>query len=251
MTSRVTPPTKSTPPAPSTDNSATVAQGAATPRRSQRLTLWLVVAVCVAPVLASYFLYYGVRPEGRTNYGELLSPQITVSALPTRVVVRPQAESGFLDILAALPAEDPRRALASMADFRGRWLLVRVGSSDCDAACEKQLWLMRQLRLTTGRDRDRVERLWLVSDTGAPSAQTLADYAGTWVVATTPELLSSWPLEQSAATQGSAAGAAASATSHLWLIDPLGNLMMRFPTDPDPAKMKKDLLKLLKASRVG
>ncbi|MEY3669968.1 MAG: hypothetical protein RL258_1363, partial [Pseudomonadota bacterium] len=127
MTSRVTPPTTSTSPAPSTDNSATAAQAAATPRRSQRLTLWLVVAVCVAPVLASYFLYYGVRPEGRTNYGELLSPQITVSTLTTRVVVRPQAESGFLDILAALPAEDPRRALASMADFRGRWLLVRVG----------------------------------------------------------------------------------------------------------------------------
>lgn len=225
------------------------------PRRASTRTLWLVVAVCVAPVLASYFLYYGVRPEGRTNYGDLLSPQVEVSALATRVVVTPKAESGFLDVLGALPAEDSRRALASLADFRGRWLLVRVGPSACDASCEKQLWLMRQLRLTTGRDRDRVERVWLVTspEAAAPAAQTLADYEGTWVVAVAPSTVTNWPLalDPPAVGGGPSPAAGSEASSHLWLVDPLGNLMMRFPADPDPAKMKKDLLKLLKASRVG
>jgi len=225
------------------------------PRRTSTRTLWLVVAVCVAPVIASYFLYYGVRPEGRTNYGDLLSPQVEVSAVATRVVVTPKAESGFLDVLGALPAEDSRRALASLADFRGRWLLVRVGPSACDASCEKQLWLMRQLRLTTGRDRDRVERIWLVtsSEAAAPAAQTLADHEGTWVVAVEPDAVAHWPVVVDApSVAGSPPPVAGSpAASHLWLVDPLGNLMMRFPTDPDPAKMKKDLLKLLKASRVG
>ena len=225
------------------------------PRSTSTRTLWLVVAVCVAPVIASYFLYYGVRPEGRSNYGDLLSPQVDVAALPTRVVLTPKAESGFLDVLGALPAADPRRALASLADFRGRWLLVRVGPSACDAACEKQLWLMRQLRLTTGRDRDRVERVWLVTspEAAAPAAQTLADYEGTWVVAVEHKLAADWPLPvDTPSVAGSPPPAAgAQASSHLWLVDPLGNLMMRFPADPDPAKMKKDLLKLLKASRVG
>ena len=231
------------------------------PRRTSTRTLWLVVAVCVAPVFASYFLYYGVRPEGRTNYGDLLSPQVEVSALTTRVVVTQKAESGFIDVLGALPAEDARKALASLADFRGRWLLVRVGPSACDANCEKQLWLMRQLRLTTGRDRDRVERVWLVTSPQAPepSAQTLADYEGTWVVAVGPDAVADWPLTVDAPSvsgrppsSGTAAATGPSQpSSHLWLVDPLGNLMMRFPTDPDPAKMKKDLLKLLKASRVG
>jgi hypothetical protein len=114
---------------------------------------------------------------------------------------------------------------------------------------------MRQLRLTTGRDRDRVERVWLVTspEAAAPAAQTLADYEGTWVVAVGPKMVVDWPLPvDSPSVAGSLPPAAgAQASSHLWLVDPLGNLMMRFPADPDPAKMKKDLLKLLKASRVG
>jgi hypothetical protein len=113
---------------------------------------------------------------------------------------------------------------------------------------------MRQLRLTTGRDRDRVERVWLVTspETAAPTAQTLADYEGTWVVAVAPGSAANWPLaDPPAVAAGPSPAAGSEATSHLWLIDPLGNLMMRFPADPDPAKMKKDLLKLLKASRVG
>jgi hypothetical protein len=62
--------------------------------------------------------------------------------------------------------------------------------------------------------------------------------------------LSDWP-EQNLESPLAQGVTAPLASSHLWLIDPLGNLMMRFPSDPDPAKMKKDILKLLKASRVG
>jgi len=221
----------------------------APPKRSMAM-FWLVVLVCIAPVAASYFLYYGVRPEGRTNYGTLLDPQITVAAIATTPLVRANQESGLEDFLSALPQDNPRLALASLGDFRGRWLLVRVGPSSCDADCRNQLYVMRQLRLTTGRERDRVERLWLVTDAGTPAAQALADHAGTWVLSVSQPEIERWPREaQTQAAPG--ATALAPTAGHLWLIDPLGNLMMRFPLDPDPAKMKKDLMKLLKASRVG
>jgi hypothetical protein len=219
------------------------------PKRSMR-TFWLVVLVCIAPVLASYLLYYGIRPEGRTNYGTLLDPQISARAVALQPMVRPVTESGFLDVLAALPTDHPRRRLTSLDDFRGRWLLVRVGPAACDAVCTQQLWVMRQLRLTTGRDRDRVERLWLVTDTSKPPDETLADYEGTWTLSVDAASLADWP-EQNPGSPSVQGATASLASSHLWLVDPLGNLMMRFPSDPDPAKMKKDILKLLKASRVG
>jgi hypothetical protein len=233
--------------------SSTVPSSAVTPPKRSMAMFWLVVLVCIAPVAASYFLYYGVRPEGRTNYGTLLDPQVSVTAMASSPLVRPSAESGFLDTLSALPKDHPRLGLANLGDFRGRWLLVRVGPAACGEDCQKQLWLMRQLRLTTGRERDRVERLWLVTEPVSPTPQSLADFEGTWVLSVSPTDTDRWPRENpgESASRMSGATGAPSADTHLWLVDPLGNLMMRFPSDPDPAKMKKDLLKLLKASRVG
>jgi hypothetical protein len=205
-----------------------------------RLTLWLIVAVCIAPVLLSYMFYYGIRPDERTNYGELIQPQLDLTALPVNPLVKPQAESGFLDVLRATDSSEPRAILDRLEDFRGRWLIIRVGPSECGEDCKKALWVMRQVRLTTGRDRDRVERLWLVIDNSVPAQAALTDYEGTWVLGVTQEALQS-------AWNSNPLGAETS----FWLVDPLGNLMMRFPQDPDPAKMKKDLIRLLKASRIG
>lgn len=204
---------------------------------------WVVVAVCIAPVVASYVLYYGVRPEGRTNHGDLLEPQLTVSSLSVSTLVRATRESGFVDVLSALPKDDARQGLSSLLDFRGRWLLVRVGPPACEATCEAQLWIQRQVRLATGRERDRVERIWLVPQDGSVTTPTVLkdDYSGTWVLGVRPEDLASWPLLQESREQA----------AHLWLVDPFGNLMMRFPADADPAKIKTDLMKLLKASRIG
>lgn len=109
---------------------------------------------------------------------------------------------------------------------------------------------MRQLRLTTGRERDRVERLWIVSDSGTPDPAVLAEHEGLWVVrlgdaANQDPLIANW---LSVAIQSVAQQAGA---SNIWIVDPLGNLMMRFPDNPDPNAMKKDLNRLLKASRIG
>lgn len=201
------------------------------PAKTSRRTLYLVIAVCLAPVVLSYFMYYGVRPEGRTNHGELLSPQKAVTAIKTDLLVKPSQESGLLDVIKAWPKDDPRQSFGQLGDFRGRWLMVWVGPAECDADCREQLWQMRQVRLTTGRERDRVERLWLVTDGGQPILRD--EEQGLWVVRIQPDQLGAWQPNQ------------------VHLVDPLGNLMMRFPLKADPQGMKKDLMKLLKASRVG
>ena len=111
--------------------------------RRGRLRMLLVLLVCAAPVIASYFTYFVIRPEGRTNYGELILPTRGLPALALRT----------LD-----GAEVPAAAL------RGQWLLVVVGSSACDERCEQRLYMQRQLREMLGRERDRLDKIWFITD---------------------------------------------------------------------------------------
>lgn len=215
-------------------------------RRRGNGMLWLVIGVCLAPVFASYFFYYVVRPDTTTNYGDLLAPPVDLATLQMTTLNRPEEESGFVDLLKRLPENDARRALDSLDDFRGRWLLVYRGEAGaaCGEACQQALYALRQIRLATGRERARVERLWLIpgaAGSATPGLPALpADYAGTYQAVAGPAALANWPVSAEAAD-----------ASGIWIIDPLGNLILRYPPSPDPAKIKKDLLKLLKASRIG
>ena len=184
--------------------------------RKNLISLWLIVALTAAPVAASYLLYYFNPPGHTVNYGELIEPR---------------------------PLPDSRLELADgtpfrLSQLRGRWAIVIVDSGRCDAACDRKLLYLRQLRLTQGKDMERVERVWLISDGIAPRSEAVAPYPGTRVVRADAELLRRFP------AQGEA-------SDHIYLIDPLGNLMMRFPRDPDPRLMIKDLARLLKASQIG
>ena len=100
---------------------------------------------------------------------------------------------------------------------------------------------MRQLRLTQGKEMDRIERVWLITDDAALDIALLKKYDGTRLLRVDPQKLAAWlPVKED--TQPS---------DHLYMIDPLGNLMMRFPKDPDANKIKKDITRLLKASSIG
>ncbi|HSV34900.1 MAG TPA: hypothetical protein VLI46_05055 [Ramlibacter sp.] len=195
--------------------------------RRTRLGRWkmlAVLAVCAMPVIASYFTYYVIRPEGRRNYGELVEPQ------------RP------LPALSGVGANGQSVALPSL---RGQWLLVSVAGGDCDAACEKHLYLQRQLREGLGKDKERVDWVWLVTDAAPlrPALQQALSQAT--VLRVDPARLAQW-LAPAAGRQ---------LTDHLYLVDPLGNWMMRFPAmspgdlDTTAAKnIKRDLERLLRAS---
>jgi hypothetical protein len=185
-------------------------------------TLYLLLAVCVAPVIASYTAYYLLPPAGRTNYGALIEPQ------------RP---------LPALSLQRLDGSVVPAAGLRGSWVMAQVDDGACDAACQKKLWQMRQVRLTTGKDADRVQRLWLIVDEAPLATSVIREFDGTlFLRARADEVAAYLPLPDEPA---------ANLADHIWLIDPLGNLMMRWPKDADPSRMKKDLIKLLKASGIG
>ena len=194
-------------------NAAAKAPASNRPRRN-RLVLWLVLALCAAPVVASFVAYYWLQPSGHVNYGELLQPQPLPAAALTRVDGRP----------------------FSFADLRGSWVLVTLDAAACDERCRTNLVYTRQVRLAQGKNSERIERVWLVTDGAAPNAVVLAEQEGLHVVrAAGSPVLAAFP---AAATPG----------AHIYVVDPLGNLMMRFPEHPDPRRMLKDVARLLRHS---
>ncbi|WP_373990609.1 SCO family protein [Duganella sp. BuS-21] len=195
-----------------------------------RWKLIAVLAVCAAPLIASYFTYYVVKPKGGvTNYGTLIDP---------RLHPIPAMASTTLD---GKPAK--------LDDYKGKWIMLKVGPSDCAQECQDQLFAMRQLRTMQGKGMERVERIWVITDDQPLDTMLLRVNDGTRMLRAPAAAVEKWlPLE---------GGASDRASDHVYLIDPLGNLMMRFPkgaVSSDVEKVKrvnKDIAKLLKASAIG
>ena len=195
--------------------------GAARRTKSGRTKMLLVLAICAAPVIASYLTYFVIRPEGRTNYSELIQPQAPIPD--------------------DLPLTDLKGAVVGAEALKGQWLMVVVSGAACDAVCEKHLWVQRQLREALGRDRDRVDKLWLIDDAGTPKPQTLAG-----VMTNTDATVLRVPRAALAAWLRPAPGQALE--DHIYIVDLLGNWMMRAPANVEPSKLKADVVKLLRAS---
>jgi hypothetical protein len=193
------------------------------PRRTRmgRVKMLLVLLVCASPVIASYFTYFVLRPEGRTNYGELI--------LPTR------------SLPADLALTDLNGAPMPPQSLHGQWLLLVVGPSQCDEACETQLFMQRQLREMLGREGPRLDKVWLITDDG-PLRPELVDALQPGA----PVTLLRAPREQIA--QWLSATASTTLEQHLFVVDPMGEWMMRMPAEPVPARVRRDLNRLLRAS---
>ena len=191
--------------------------------RRGRLKMMLVLLVCAAPVIASYFTYFVIRPEGRSNYSDLI--------LPTRPL--PPAS--------ALPLVDLQGQPVDTGTLAGQWLLVVVGGGNCNAQCEKLLYLQRQLRETLGKDKDRVDRLWLVTD-AQPVRPEVLQAIGVGAASTVLRV----PRDAVARWLAPAQGLALE--QHMYVVDPMGQWMMRVPVDPDPGRLKRDIERLLRAS---
>jgi hypothetical protein len=185
-----------------------------------RWKLVAIVVLCSLPVLASYLAYFVVRPKGQAGYGELIEP------------VRPIAgQTGV-----ALDG----RTLA-LASLKGQWLLVSVGNGNCDSDCQQRLFLQRQLRETLGKHKDRVDWVWLVRDTAPVDPAMKKPLADAIVLRVDQATLGDWLLAPSGRD----------VSEYLFVVDPLGNTMMRFPSHFDgagAAKARLDLDRLLRAS---
>jgi len=185
---------------------------------SKRPLIWIAI-LSIAPFVASSAFYFWMKPNAQINYGTLLPP-------------RPPLDAAGLHGLAGEPlAGNP---------LRGKWTLLTVDAAACAEACAKKLYATRQARTMQGKERERVVRLWLVAGGGSPPAELAPAH---------PDLQigradSGWLAALSGAP-------ASSQEDGIFLVDPLGNLVLRYPADPDIKKLNKDLARLLYASRIG
>jgi hypothetical protein len=191
-----------------------------------RWKLLAVLLVCAAPLIGSYFTYYVIKPTSRTNYGELLDPR--QYPIPPLGITTLDGKPSGLDA------------------YKGKWIMLQVGTSDCQQACRDKLTAMRQQRLMQGKEADRLERVWLATDAQPLDTMLLREFDGVHMLRVQADALAKWlPVEPGS-----------QASDYMYLIDPLGNLMMRFPKDfnqdvEQRNKVKKDIGKLLKASAIG
>lgn len=218
--------------------------GAAELRTRNLRTLAGLATLFFVPLVASFWLYYGSawRPAGHVNYGELINPP---RALPTvnlpRVTLGVSSENGPGEPAHA-DGHPPRDLSASAPTlFRGHWTVVYVGDGGCDAACRQALYVMRQTRLALGADMTRISRVFLVSGNCCARDYLAREHAGLVVLQATgtpgTRLLGKFPSGDRAHS--------------LFLVDPLGNLMMRYDVRRSPGGLLLDLKKLLGLSSIG
>lgn len=188
--------------------------------RAGRWKMIAVLLVCASPVIASYFTYYVIRPEGRRNYGELVTPQLSLPAIATT---------------------DLNGKTGELTALKNQWLLINVASAGCEAACQQRLYFQRQLRESLGKQKTRLDRVWLITDNGQVDARLQPALAESAVLRVPLDALTKWLTP----------GTGQQVEDHLYVVDPLGNLMLRFPANMDAAgaaKAKRDLDRLLRAS---
>ena len=185
-----------------------------------RWRMLLVLLVCAAPVIASYFTYYVIRPESRRNHGDLIQPTKALPEVATRTL---QGEAGQLTAL------------------KGQWLLISVSSGACDERCQQHLYLQRQILTGLGRDRDRTDWVWLIDDEVPVPASIQPGLSEAVVLRVPREALEQWLSPQPGH----------SLHDHWFLVDPQGEWMMRFGPGIDRERaplIKKDLERLLRAA---
>lgn len=197
---------------------------------SSRQAFVLLVLIFLAPAFVAWVMHHsseeGWRPGGTTNHGTLVHPARSLE-MPAGMLVGEVSLNAYL---------------------QGLWTLVYIGDADCDAVCNDNLYKMRQIRTAQNENMRRVQRLFLV--TGGAVTEQLAgllqqDYPKMTVVpisAVHAEQIAPDFLVDEVPMQDA---------ERVYIIDPLGNLMMYYPPDADPGGMLKDLQKLLKYSNIG
>jgi cytochrome oxidase Cu insertion factor (SCO1/SenC/PrrC family) len=187
------------------------------PRASRWPLVWIAFAA-FAPFVLAYLTFYFWAPEARMNYGELIEP--------------------------ARPLPDAPLTLADGRPFRlgalrGKWVLLLTAPGACDEPCQRALYHMRQVRRAQGKNMERIERVWLITDDASLDPALVRALEGVHFVRAAGSTVLREP-----ALAGDRPG-------HIYLVDPLGNLMLRFPRDADPTRILRDVSRLLRVSRIG
>ena len=184
-------------------------------------TLWFVVFAFVAPAVVAYLMYFFGEIRSFTNHGEILNPVVDISALKLR---------------------DEENQLIARDTLTYKWRIISIVGADCDEPCNKRIHDMRQIHKSLAKDQHRVIRMIVHLD--APSTELNALIAREY-----PNALNMYGDEKDIS---SALGDSARIhQNETYIMDPIGNVMMRFTQDQPNQLLLKDLKKLLKVSQIG
>ncbi|WP_094809641.1 SCO family protein [Bordetella genomosp. 12] len=194
-------------------------------RNASLLPLVLIFLCALAPILGAVLVYHNPQwwPQDASNYGRLVQPQRPL----------PGAEQLQLTTLDG-KVFDP-------ATLRGQWLLISADQGECPQACARKLFVARNAHASQGKNVDRVTRVWFITDEADVPQKVLDAYQGTLMLRARADQLARFLPPD---TTGGLLGP-------IWVVDPLGNLMLQFPADADGVKVRKDLSRLLYNSRIG
>ncbi len=176
-------------------------------KTKNRLFLLLVFAACAFPIVASLLVYYVWQPAKLMNHGELMD-------------VKPLPSGSFVD--------DKGKEVKLQAE--GKWTLLVLDSGACNAECQQRLYDVRQVWLAFELNKDRLQRVWAVSDAVTPDAALLKEHAGLEVVRASDSLVNFFPQPS---------------VGRIYLIDAQGNQVLRYLPNPQPKRMIKDVSRLL------
>lgn len=193
-------------------------------------SLLMLAAIFIGPMLVAYLLVINMHSFGEfntRNHGELINPAKPLEDLN----------------LASINGENFK-----LSDLRKKWVMVYIGSASCDVKCSDNLYKMRQSRLAQGGELRRIKRLYISVD-GKPEAslqEVLSEHQGMDVLygskSQIQQVLNQFELTQQAVSSESVG---------IFIVDPLGNLVMRYQTGYEAKGLAKDLSLLLKASYIG
>jgi len=182
------------------------------------LTLGMIVLVFALPPAVAYFMYYtGIMPEARINKGTLITP----TELPDLMLQTIDNKS------------------YTIKSNSGKWTLLMLADSSCDDLCKKNIYLMRQVRTSLGKDSHNTERLLIMTDNSVPAALTefLRDYPGMPVISGTQSAI--------AKLNNVFVSVAGDTANKVFLIDPRGKLMMHYQPELQPEDLLNDLKRLI------
>jgi len=232
-----------------------------TPSPRSRTPLVLIILISLAPVLAAVLAYFNPewRPEGSVAYGTLIEPQRPIPAST------------------ALKATTLDGKPFDVASLKGKWLLIAADGGDCQDACARKLFILRNSHASQGKNVDRLARVWFITDDAPVPERVLEAYKGTVMLRVQPEQLKAFLLAESASVSTSTSAGKSTATGStdagvasssgvasalpnaaakalaepMWIIDPHANLIMQYPANAAPEKVRKDISKLVYHSRIG
>lgn len=192
-----------------------------------RTKIILLAIIFLLPLgYAAYLKTTDWRPAETTNYGELVTPALSLNDVQMKTLDGKQV---------------------GLKDFAHHWLMVTFASDTCDSACQKNIYKMRQTHIAQGKYQMRVQRLLVLpTGAGAIDSSLLEQYPGLVVVGGPASAIQAFGSQFKTGS-----GTALDGGNQIYLVDPLGNFMMVYGADADAAGIRKDLGRLLRVSRIG